>query len=266
MSLLRVRSSPQSEFRTHELTMQNHVGDTFTARLEGGEVHVWNVSPTPVFHSQNDLSACLSDEEHQQAALRRDEALRLHFIAVRFALRHVLSRYIDEVPADVPLRRETSGKLVLDRHQDVHFSLTHSGPIALIAVAAAPTGIDAEHIREPQHLDRTARRILHPDTVSTLAELPPHRRIPAFIAAWTLREAHVKALGGGLFRTPDTLPFDATIQPDASLHRVVDRLDAHAWSIAHFAPTAESLAAVVVRAHVDRIRFFDHSHISEDLS
>jgi phosphopantetheinyl transferase len=257
MSSLRVRSSPQSEFRAHESTMPNHRGDTLLALLEGGETHVWNVSPNDVFHSEKHLSQCLSDVERERALQHRDEALRQRFIAARIALRHLLAGYIGEMPADVPLRRETSGKLVLDGHPDLHFSLTHSGPIALIAVAAAPVGIDAEHVRTPPHLERTARRILHPDTVRTLAQLPPEEKTTAFIAAWTLREAHVKAVGGGLFRTPDTLQFDAAIPADGVVRNVTDRANAGTWSIARFAPSTASLAAVVVRGHVQRIRFFD---------
>ena len=48
-----------------------------------------------------------------------------------------------------------------------------------------------------------------------------------------------------------------TIAADGTVHHVTDRVSAEHWSVARFTPTDTSLAAVVVRGHVHRIRFFD---------
>jgi len=240
--------------------MSKHSVDTFATLLQAGEAHVWSVSPDAVFHSVEALSECLSPEDRARARLHAEGMLRSRFIITRSALRDVLARYVAASPATVPMRRESSGKLILDGRQDVHFSLTHSGPVALIAVAGAPVGVDAEHLRQPHRLEKTARRILHEETVRVLEALPVEERVRAFIGAWTLREAHVKAVGGGLFRTPDALPFDADSAADGSAFRVTSRLDGEAWSVARFTPTAAATASVVVRGTVSRVRFMTWNH------
>src|SRR5690606_5421059 len=110
-----------------------------------------------------------------------------------------------------------------------------------------------------------ARRILHPDTVALLGALPPQHRNRAFIDAWLQREAHVKAVGGGLFRTGDVLPFDPRQRADASVRPVIARDDGSLWSTARFRPAPAVRAAVVTPGLVDRILPIDWNTVADSL-
>ncbi len=58
--------------------------------------------------------------------------------------------------------------------------------------------MDVEQLRDTLNLAGMARHVLRPDEVSELEALPAARRNEAFIAAWTRKEAYLKARGLGL--------------------------------------------------------------------
>lgn len=107
-------------------------------------------------------------------------------------LRAVLAGYLGTDPAGVELRRDANGKPFLAGlapHEEpasgsmpqLHFNLSHSGDVALIAVAEREVGVDVERIRP--------------------------RRSTAFYEGWARHEATVKCLGTGLSgRRPDPEP------------------------------------------------------------
>jgi 4'-phosphopantetheinyl transferase len=217
-------------------------------------VHVWSVHLDAPATLATALAACLSaDERDRLEACVTDDARR-RFTMGRAALRHVLSLYTGTEPVDVRLLRGEYGKPLLDTRDDLHFSMTHSGEAALIAVARAAVGVDMEHDRVPRRSDRIASRLFHPQTVLVLASLPPERRDAAFLDAWTLREAHVKAVGGGLFRTPDVLPFDPAHPLDGVPRSLCERDGPTPWSLARFRPGERLRAAVVVRGALRSVR------------
>jgi 4'-phosphopantetheinyl transferase len=216
-------------------------------RPDGGEAHVWVVPLELPAESVALISACLSPDERERHARLPDDAARRRFAVSRGALRHILGLCSGRSSGALSLLRGTLGKPHLEHPDGVEFSVSHSGEIALVAVAATAVGVDIEHLRQRKHATRTAERVLHPDTARLLQRLPEPERTDAFLAAWTLREAHVKAVGGGLFRTPDTLPFDPGLPCDGTFTRLAARGDGEQWSAARFVPAPLSMAALVAR-------------------
>lgn len=225
--------------------------------LDAREAHVWSVLTDRVPATDTPLDECLSEHERQRASRLRSPVARARFCATRTALRHILSLYAARPAGELEITTSARGKPVLTGQQDLHFSLSHARNVAVIAVAPLPVGVDIEHARQLRNVDRLARRLLHEHTVATLLDLPFERRLAAFLDAWTQREAHVKAVGGGLFHTPDVLPFDVDAPDDGSVRPVVDYDGCDAWSVARFAPAAGFRAAIVVRGHIDKLRFLE---------
>lgn len=79
----------------------------------------------------------------------------------------------------------------------VHFSLSHTRGVALLAFADAPVGVDVERVPEPQVVAEVAGQ-LHPAEEAELAGLPPAERPAAFARVWTRKEAYLKGEGIGL--------------------------------------------------------------------
>jgi 4'-phosphopantetheinyl transferase len=123
--------------------------------------------------------------------------------AARAALGEVLAGYLDgKAPA---LDRRPGGKPRLAEDPErLSFNLSHSGELALIAVAmdGREIGVDVERVRERRDLPRLAARWLSIHDALTVAAAPPGSREPVFYAAWTRHEARVKCTGGGLAGPP----------------------------------------------------------------
>ena len=171
--------------------------------LQRGGVHVWRVRLGAPFV---EVPSCLSPEERERA-FRLQGRARARFTATRAALRDHLAGYLGRSPEAVTFRYGETGKPMLLEPEDIHFSVAHSGDVALIAIARGPAlGVDLERIRTVPRRARVAARVLAPASAAMLLALPPAQQDDAFIWAWTQREAYVKAIGGGVLRSEDPLP------------------------------------------------------------
>lgn len=225
--------------------------------LSEGEVHVWRCTLDSVPPSVERRDACLSADERTRSAQFLAPLERRRFIRSRIVLRHVLAGYHGVSASDVPLAREPGGRPFVDGAERLFFSLSHSGDVALIAVADVAIGVDVERVRPIPRAAGMARRIMHPDTVALLESLPQSQLELSFLDAWTQREAHVKAVGGGLFRTPDVLPFDPRLPDDASVRTLVSRADGSHWSVARFRPYHSTRAALAAPGTLRVVRIMD---------
>jgi 4'-phosphopantetheinyl transferase len=237
--------------------MKTDAANSVSEQLADGVVHVWIVPLDASMDTLERAYSCLTADEHARAGQLADTAMRRRFTMGRAALRRVLGLCVGRDASALTLLRSEQGKPRLDGGDDPEFSLSHSRDVAVVAVAAAPVGIDLEHPRTPRHLERVARRILHRDTVGHIMALHGEARVAAFLDAWTLREAHVKAVGGGLFQTPDALPFDAALPCDGVLRRVRDRAGVRTWSVARFTTGSGGRAAIVVNGNASGLRIHE---------
>lgn len=113
--------------------------------VTGGELHVWHAS----------LDSGRWPDPGGLPAAERDRAVKLlgagarrRWVAARWALRGVLGRYLELEPATIELRLGSRGKPMLAAPDaPLRFNLSHSGELALIAVAGErEVGIDVQLI------------------------------------------------------------------------------------------------------------------------
>lgn len=162
-----------------------------------GEVHVWRA----------DLDAAgwpgalgLPAEERARAnRFLRSEA-RLRWVASRWALRQVLSRYLDREPAEIELVRGEHGKPRLARDPErLEFNLSHSGATALVAVrGSGAVGVDVERVEPGRDLAQLAERALRPEDAAAVRAASGEARVRTFYDRWASHEAALKCLGQGL--------------------------------------------------------------------
>lgn len=224
--------------------------------------HVWRVVLDGDFPPVESRAACLSADERARSTLFVAPLERRRFVISRIVLRDILAGYYGAAAGEIPIAREPGGRPFIEGTERLHFSLSHSGSTALIAVAEMTIGVDVERVRRIARAEAIARRVLHADTVATLESLPVSQRDAAFIDAWTQREAHVKAVGGGLLRTPDVLPFDPSQPEDATVHSIASRSDGAVWSVARFVPCTGVRAAVVTPGVLRGIRIMDWDDVA----
>lgn len=140
----------------------------------------------------------LSDVECERLESYRSRAAAERYVVTRSLVRTVLGAHTGVAPRDLRVRLTPTGK---PEAEGVHFNVTHSGEVVLLAVSdERPVGVDVERRRDVARVQALIDRWLTPDE---RAELDAIRRrglddSDAFLRVWSLKEARLKALGVGI--------------------------------------------------------------------
>jgi 4'-phosphopantetheinyl transferase len=178
-------------------------------RLTGSAVHVWRAALNLAEARVAALEGLLNAEEQARARRLRFEDKRRAFVAARGILRSILGRYLSLSPQQVQFSYNAQGKPGLAGSQatGLQFNLAHSGDLALVALAyARPIGIDLERLRPVEAMGKIVDAYFAPAERVAFDRLSPEHKLPAFFAAWTRKEAYLKARGEGL-----TLPLNQVV-------------------------------------------------------
>ena len=228
-------------------------------RVHSGEVHVWRI---PLDTSHELVSPMLSHAEQHRADTFRDAAHRDAYIRAHSALRTILSAYLGGAPAHLEFIEGAFGKpsLAPPNADQLEFNLAHSGDFAILAVTAdRAVGVDI--IRWDGSIDHSgvAARMFSVRELEALHSIDasPARMMEGFYAAWSRKEAYVKATGRGLAGTQD---FDVSLIPGEPASLIADRADTAAssrWSMISLPVPAGYSAALVCAELTADISLFD---------
>jgi 4'-phosphopantetheinyl transferase len=191
------------------------------------------------------LMEALDDGQRQRVgAFRREDD------ALRSLAGGLLVRY---VAGGEPVRYTEKGKPYVAGGP--FFNVSHSGDYAVIAVGAAPVGIDIEHMGNPRggNLASRAEAFFHPDELRYFGENPSLRR---FYEIWTQKEAFAKMKGDGLgiglktFSVLDLGGREGGPDDRSAYMRLIRDLDPYIIAVCSLEPVepAESTAATTIAA------------------
>jgi 4'-phosphopantetheinyl transferase len=141
-----------------------------------------------------DLTRAPAGDLLPSSDLRRAEQQGARWANARAGLRSILAGYLDEDPA--ALRIRDADKPRLEPTSPLRFNLSHSGDIAIVAVATErEVGIDVEKLEE-RDVTRLARRMFLASEQAAVAEADDPQL--AYHLHWVAKEAFAKATGKGL--------------------------------------------------------------------
>ncbi len=143
----------------------------------------------------------LASDELERARRLVAPVVRRGFVGGRFLLRSVLAALADAESFSLELQAGFHGKPSLVGHErlSASFNLSHSGDlVALALIRARRVGIDIEADRALTDAALLARRILSRSERARFESLPENARGSALLAAWTRKEAVLKAIGTGV--------------------------------------------------------------------
>jgi len=232
--------------------------------LEPQVVHVWRVSLDDPARAEA-FWPVLSPEEHARALRFHREVHRLRFVVAHGALRTILADYVGTDPRALHFTTGEHGKPALrsaapSATDTVEFNLSHSADLALVAVAQSrPVGVDVERWDADVEYLELAERFFSPVERRALRALAhaPDLVAAGFFAAWTRKEAYLKATGHGIVR--GLHHFDVTLAPGEPARLLADRLDQDAttrWSMTELAPATGYSAALVAASPLQEVQCF----------
>lgn len=209
------------------------------------EVHIWVADLHHPPADRTEIAAALTPDERDRAERYRSGAVREQFILGRGLLRRLLAGYLRTTPHAVPITYILNGKPVL-AGSPLHFNVTHTHGLALIAVAPRRVGVDVERVRPVPDADGLVGRFFSPAERAAYTDLPAELRPAAFFRGWVCKEAVIKAAGASVQYLDG---FDVELDPCrppavlAIRHQV---LAAEGWAVADWEPAPGFAAAVAV--------------------
>ena len=172
---------------------------------------VWRLSlglNAPVADEDDRL---LSRAEWQRAQRLHRHADIVRAVATRAALRRLLSAHTGIAPEKLVFTQNAYGKPALENADGPAFNVSHSGHVALIALApGGAVGVDIERCRPEAELAPLQGLVLSPSEQLDHA-LP-------FMERWVVKEAVLKALGLGIADHLRSLSITSSLGPPDTYH------------------------------------------------
>jgi 4'-phosphopantetheinyl transferase len=216
--------------------------------LAPNRVDVWYIHLEDAAQPVSTLAALLDADERERAARFHFDVHRRYFIVAHGMLRLILAHYLHCPPDTIRCQTNAAGKPALAAGGELRFNLSHSGDLALVAVAAGrEVGVDVEFMRPLEDIKRLVARTFSPCEAAAWGHLPESQQREGFFNCWTRKEAFIKALGQGLLYPLDQ--FDVSLEPGepARLLRVGGNpQEAKRWSLRALEAGAHYAAALAV--------------------
>jgi 4'-phosphopantetheinyl transferase len=208
-------------------------------------VHVFSVALDRPDAEVGVLGGMLTADELLRAGAKAAEEGRKRAVVTRAAVRALLARYLDAAPDELAFAAGAHGKPRLDPDGPLRFNLSHSGELAMIALARdTEVGIDVEQVRPRADFTRVARRVFTEAEREAAADSDL-----AFYRHWVAKEAFVKATGRGLGASLRS--FEVLLEAPGGarlVHVAGDTAEAARWALVPLEVAPGYAAAVVAEA------------------
>jgi 4'-phosphopantetheinyl transferase len=214
------------------------------------EIHVWlaGLEDTDCLES---CANCLSSAERDRAARFKFARHRKRYVIAHGALRSILAIYLGVDASAIDFDAGPAGKPKLASTfvgSELEFNLSHSGEIALVAVARnMDIGVDVERIREDFAFKAIAQRFFTANEMAALQGLPVDLQREAFYKCWTSKEALLKAKGMGLSGSLDEVHIVLTREAGVRV-----TFEAGEWSLTELSPMGGYAAALAAKRNDSR--------------
>ncbi|MCR5250435.1 MAG: 4'-phosphopantetheinyl transferase superfamily protein [Lachnospiraceae bacterium] len=148
----------------------------------------------------------------EQAGRVADVRKRAQILTAGLLLQHGAREHLgDSAPEGIyRVEKNGEGQPFFPDLPEVHFSLSHSGDMALVAVSDVKVGADIQEWRELKA--DIAGRFFHPAEKEYLEKLAVAESEKDFFALWCLKESYIKFAGGKPLLSIDELDFTPVLE------------------------------------------------------
>jgi 4'-phosphopantetheinyl transferase len=234
----------------------SRIRETIGPALNHDEVHLW---AWVLESATGDLPAhveILNRQESERMHAFHFAPDRLRYAVAHANLRRILGGYLQRPPEKICFAANRLGKpeLAKEEKSSLHFNLSHTRSIAVLAVAQGqPVGVDVEDVRpiEPE----AAAAHFSAAELSDLSTLQGDAWLAGFYRCWTRKEAILKAEGVGLHRALDS--FDVGLLRDEPAELLATRdCFSHPWKLHHLSPAPGTIGALATAHSGARLACF----------
>jgi 4'-phosphopantetheinyl transferase len=234
----------------------------YQPNIAANEIHVWRIDLSGNADPPGALTNTLSEAEKARADRFLFEIDKRKFLLRRAAQRKIIAGYLRILPNAVAFSATTSGQPILadERLENFKFSLSHSGDLALLAVAQGLCiGVDVQLERAFDEMAAIVQRYFSLEEQREFFALPAADRTNAFYCGWTRKEAFLKAIGQGLAFGMNH--FSVTLNPNEPA-RLVSGPEGHLpishWSLYSLHPRPGFAGALAVEGTCHRMECWQY--------
>ncbi len=223
--------------------------------LAPGDIDLWRVDLDSDPASIEEEFDLLSTDERARADRFVFAKDRNHFVAGRAALRKIIGGYLKVAPNEVAFYVRQYGKpYVAGEDGGLRFNVSHSNGIAAIAVSQdREVGVDVEFVDRRFDVFSVASTALSAAEVSRIKSLPSELHAEAFFAAWTRKEALLKAVGDGLSSSTELQTAVSFVSDVDDSFRSFENKTATDWSLVSFDIDDDFKAALAVEGRIGSV-------------
>jgi 4'-phosphopantetheinyl transferase len=225
--------------------------------LGSNTVEVWKASFTNLQEEFERYYALLSQDELERAGRFYFERDRRAYILGRGLLRTLLSGYTRTPAGQIEFCYQQRGKPALitpSQEAAIHFNLSHAKDLVVYAFSReANLGIDVEHVRLMENLERIAEQYFTASESAYIHSLPEPDKVGAFFHIWTCKEACLKASGDGLAAPLDLIEINLEDGASSRLIKIPGREDQAVWRLETFEIDPGYLASLAVEGESSRL-------------
>jgi len=163
--------------------------------------HIWSARYSDLDRYYPVLSDLLSAQEKTRAAGFKKSRDARNFILRQGMVRAVLGQYIRKEAQAVRFVREERGKPYLDPEEnihEIHFSPSHTDEMVCLGISRKTSiGLDIVKCDSRYPFLATTEYLFTPRERQWITQIPSHEQHVRFFRIWSLKEALLKAAGGG---------------------------------------------------------------------
>lgn len=231
-------------------------------------IDIWTISLKGSTEELQVAQHLLSAEEQTRVKRLRFQAHQERTILALAQRRRILARYLNQPPKSIVFSVGPYGKPYILDHP-IHFNLTHSHELALLAVSKeTEVGIDIEYWRPRINIDGLVKKVFTRNEQETFLALAESQQTASFYQVWTSKEAFVKALGKGLYHPLAAIEVVVTpTLPPEILHTSGETMELKNYALRAVSVPPHYTAHLVVKNLMKPINVIYHragSHFPED--
>jgi 4'-phosphopantetheinyl transferase len=176
--------------------------------ITGNQLHLWSARYSDLDRHYPVLSNLISAQEAARAAGFKRTLDAKNYILRHGLVRVVLGQYIQRVPLAVRFVHNENGKPDLDPESDIHdihFSLSRTDQMVCLGISRKNRiGLDIVKSDSGYPFSATAQYLFTPAENQWITRTPYHEQYIRFFRIWSLKEALLKATGGGVNMMKET--------------------------------------------------------------